>query len=194
MIGFLLVRSPECDQPDSSSQPTIYRGIDRVPPYPSDDETERAAVEQYVFGEYKDDDTNLIPTLDSALLLYSLLQPSRYRYEILLCGSDSHVVHGIDLEGLDVEHLGYDVAVVRGDYWSIVGDFSQSDWARPFRNQLNNYGLFSQKEDAVEYLREYQRHGEVDADMLLEVVYLAVVIPSTLLDGAGNRPVLGGNR
>jgi hypothetical protein len=71
--------------------------------------------------------------------------------------------------------LGHDVASVKGDFWSIVEDFSDSKWAVPYRSQLNSNGLFDSCEVALQYLQEYQDHKEADFDMGLEPVFLARV-------------------
>ncbi len=93
---------------------------------------------------------------------------------ILCCsGPESEALR--DLSAGAVAPLGFDVAVLQGDYWSIVGDFSRSAWARRFRERLNPYGLFANANDAGRYLYEYKHRNEPDSDMALEVVYLARV-------------------
>jgi hypothetical protein len=174
--GFLVVRSVEPFRlAGKGSLRLRYRGVDRVPPYPSDDEDEQEAVEQYVFGNYKDDATNLIPSFDAAVRLQRSLSSSKHRYEILFCCEDPKAVQGIEERGVHVEHLGYDVAAIRGDYWSIVADFSANDWAARFRSCLNALGLFTRKEDAEAYLREYRDKGEPDSESPFDVVYVTRV-------------------
>lgn len=171
--GFLVVRSvePACGREDGSLR-SRYHGVDRVPPWPTDDESEQDAVEQYVFGDYKDDSTNLIPSLEAAARLQRSLSTSKYNYEILFCCEDSQNVRTITERGVDIEHLGYDVAGLCGDYWSIVADFSQSDWATRFREGLNEFGLFSRRTDAEAYLREYCDQLEPDSDSPFDVIYV----------------------
>ena len=150
---------------------------DRVPPYPTDDENEQDALEQYVFGDYKNDATNLISSFDSAVRLYLLLSLSKHRYEILCCCKDPEVVRSVERDSVEIEHLGYDVAAVRRDYWSIVADLPQKSWTSRFRNRLNGFGLFARRADAETYLREYRDRGEPDSDSPFDVVYVARVLP-----------------
>src|SRR5262245_46539959 len=160
-IGFLVVRSVVSNHLDKDATlRSRYRGIDRVPPWPADDESEQDAVEQYVFSDYKDDTTNLIPTLEAAVQLQRSLSSGTHHYEILFCCDDPQDVSRVAQRGVDVEHLGYDVAGVSGDYWSIVADLSGSAWAIRFRERLNEFGLFSQRADAEEYLKEYRDRRE----------------------------------
>lgn len=176
--GFLVVRSADPDRPrDNAGIPSRYSGVDRVPPYPTDDPDEQEPIEQYVFGEYKDKATNLIPSFDSTVRLLRSLSSRKHKYEILFCSENGDVVPNIEQVGLKVERLGYDVAAVRSDYWSIVGDFSRSEWASRFRNCLNESGLFRQRADAEAYLTEYRDRGEPDGDSPFDVVFVARVSP-----------------
>lgn len=173
--GFLVVRSEHFDR---THRNPLYNGVDRVPPYPSEDESEQKALEaldEYVFGNYKDTETNLIPSLDAAVRLQSALSSAAHRYDILFCCEDSKDAQSIDVNGANIEHLGFDVASIRGDYYSIVGDFSPSEWASRFRPCLNGFGLFKRKEDAEEYLQEYCNRKEPDSDSSFDIVYVARV-------------------
>lgn len=177
--GFLVVRSVDPDRAgDKGFRHSRYSGVDRVPPYPADDENEQHSVEDYVFGDYKDEATNLIPSFDSALRLHCALSSGGHKYEIVFCceDSDSDAVHRIERNGLKIEHLGYDVANLRGDYWSIVGDFSRSAWASHFRGGINEFGLFRRRADAEAYLKEYRDRGEPDSDSSFDVVYVVRVL------------------
>jgi hypothetical protein len=177
-IGFLVVRSVElASRHADRSLRSAYHGVDRVPPWPADDESERDAIEQYVFGDYKDDATNLIPSFDAAAKLQRLLSSSERSYDILFCCEDPQGVRNITQRGVDIEHLGYDVAGISGDYWSIVADLSRNDWASRFRKSLNEFGLFSRKADAEAYLREYRDRREPDSDSPFDVVYVVRVLP-----------------
>lgn len=176
-VGFLVVRSVEFSRPDEAeSLRSRYHGVDRVPPYPSDDEGEQDALDQYVFGNYKDGATNLIPSYAAALRLQRLFLSSKHRYEILFCCKGPEAVKNLEQGNVDIEHLGYDVAAVRGDYWSIVDDFSRNEWASEFRRKLNPFGLFPQRTDAEEYLREYRDRREPDSDSPFDVLYVVRVL------------------
>lgn len=175
--GCLVVRSlGPARLAENGSLRLRYKGVDRVSPYPSDDKNEQAIVEQYVFGDYKDDATNLIPSFDAAVRLQrSLSSSSKHRYDILFCCEDSKGAQGIEERGMHVEPLGYDLAAIWGDYWSIVADFSPSDWADRFRSCLNEFGLFTRKEDAEAYLRESRDHRGPDSESPFDVVYVSRV-------------------
>lgn len=174
--GFLVVRTVQPERPGvSSSLRSRYLGIDRVPPYPADDENESEAMDQYVFGGCKDDTTNLIPSLDVAVRLQHALSASKYTYEILFCCEDREASSRIERDVVALEHLGYDVATVRGDYWSIVAEIPPTEWALRFRSCLNEFGLFDHRSDADAYRAEYRRRSEPDSDAPLDVVYVARV-------------------
>jgi len=162
--GFLVVRAPDTGM--------RYRGVDRVPPYPTDDESERAALEEYVLGDHKDDTTNLIPSIDDAVRLQRSLSSRAGKYEVLFCCENPDIVRTMEWGGVDIEQLGYDVAAIRADYWSIVSDLSKNEWASKFRSRLNEFGLFAGRADAEAYLREYRERREPDSDSPFDVVYV----------------------
>jgi hypothetical protein len=172
--GYLVVR---CHPPDGSGRPEKpYQGVGRVPAYPPDDEEEEPMVDDYVFGGLKDDDTNLIPSLDTARELFeSLAAIGRHEYEIIYCCHGPELVCAA-LHNQHVEQLGYDV-VSFADYWSIVDDFVPSTWATPFFRSLNEHGLFRKRTDAEAYLRHYRAHGEPDNDAPFEIVHVSRVLP-----------------
>jgi len=171
--GFLVVRSVEAAGGREVKSPrSRYHGVDRVPPWPTDDEGEQDAVDQYVFGQYKDDATNLIASFAAAVRLQRLFSSSRYNYEILFCCAEPEDVRTITERVVEIEHLGYDVAGIGGDYSSIVADFSPSNWASHFRKRLNAFGLFSRRGDAEAYLRQYRDQREPDSEFPLDIVYV----------------------
>jgi hypothetical protein len=174
--GYLVVR---CIEPfplgADGSLRLRYLGVDRLPAHPSDDENERDALEEYVFGGIKNDVTNLIPSLDAAVRLQRLFAASKHGYEILFCSEGPRAAQSNQEHEVPTEQLGYDVAAIRGDYWSIVADLSSSDWAARFRSSLNAFGLFARRDDAEAYLREYLDHDEPDSDSPFEVVYVTRV-------------------
>ncbi len=71
--------------------------------------------------------------------------------------------------------LGYDVAGICGACWSIVGDFSESEWAKPYLPLLNENGLFRDRADAERYRNEYQENNDPDYDF--EVVFVSRILP-----------------
>ncbi|GIW91995.1 MAG: hypothetical protein KatS3mg110_0036 [Pirellulaceae bacterium] len=157
-----------------------YQGAGRVPayhvesqgsPYPE----EREAIDAYVFGDFKDYETNLIPTYEKAVELLQMFSRSPRRYEIIFCCSDETDAKNVSLPGAQLERLGYDVACLDG-YWSIVLDMPYSDWALPFRKLLNSNGLFDRKEDALEYRRQYIERREHDWEFGFDIIFVARVV------------------
>ena len=174
--GYLVVlKTPECQSEAGKRLNPRYAGVNRVPAYPSDYREEQSALDEYFFGNFKSMETNLIPELSSAGHLLKMLSASPREFEIILCcaGPTSKDFQAFRRE--QILGLGYDVAVVQGDCWSIVSDFTESDWSRSFLRRLNEFGLFTDRADALNYLREYRAHGEADADMPFEVTYVARV-------------------
>lgn len=175
--GFLVVlsRSQYTEVPVSTTNPR-YSGIDRVPPYPSEYDEENSVLESYVFGEYKDEKSNLIPTFMRALELHhALSRVSKRSFEIILVcsGPDSELIAS-HIEVVD-QQLGFDIASVQSDYWSIVDDFSKSKWAFRYKSTLNEFGLFSERGDAEEYLNEYRSRQEPDKDSPFEIFYVVQI-------------------
>ena len=153
-----------------------YERVDRVPPYYLDDSSPNAAaMDFYVMGDCKDPETNLIPSFRAARALAAQLSEGGAQHEVLLCcdGPESPVLTALRPES--VEHLGYDVAGLSGDYWSIVADFPSSAWAYAYRARLNEQGLFGSKPDAENYLRRYVAEREPDSDASFDVVYVTRV-------------------
>jgi hypothetical protein len=176
--GYLVVlKTPEWPPSWGARLNDRYSGVDRVPAYPSDFPEEAAALDDYVFGHLKSEDTNLIPDLASATDLLNRFSSSPREFEIILCcpGPDSPEYQALLQAGRAVP-LGYDVASF-GDYWSIVDDFASGQWATQFLTRLNEHGLFREQRDAEDYLRAYRQHQEPDADASFEVVFVARVFP-----------------
>lgn len=168
--GFLVVLVTERDGDDGSA---TYQGVDRVPAYPSNNAEETKALDFYVFGDCKDPRTNLIPSLDKATDLLGRLSRSDRKYEVVVCCEGPNSEALITIRPDCVEHLGYDVAAIQSDYWSIVDDFSKRSWAERFRVDLNEHSLFREERLAEQYLREYKHRNEPDSDSPLEVIYMA---------------------
>ena len=155
-----------------------YAGVARVPAYPSEIPGEERAMDDYVFGGLKDPETNVIPSLSAAVRLCKMLSRSGRRFEIVYCRDADQPISSSSSEVAieSAEHLGYDIATVRTECWSIVEDFTQSDWAKPYRWRLNRNGLFAERADAEAYLRDY-RAPEFDADFPFDVIDVIGVTP-----------------
>lgn len=171
-----------CDMPPIRGAPVRrYAGVDRVPPIPTEAEEgeEAECLDEYVFGEIKDEGTNLIGNAADAFELGERLKTGRQRYEVLFVCDGPESVSRLEAESYRADALGYDIAAIQADYWSIVGDFSNAGWARPYRALLNRHGLFDTRASARSYLQEYRLHRDPDADAPFEVVYVLRVAPET---------------
>jgi hypothetical protein len=148
-----------------------YSGVNRIPAYPSDFQEENPVLDDYVFGCYKNEKSNLIDNYGKARELLERLHCSSRNFEIIgWCHeSDKAVLHSLVPPANTVTHLGADVAVINGDYWSIVDDIPSSPWATSYVTLLNNYGLLPSESIALKYLREYRKHAEADWDCDFEV-------------------------
>ena len=174
--GFLVVLAAT---KDINTRNPKYVGVDRIPEYPSKFSEEEAALDDYVFGDYKNIDTNLIPDYSKAYELWQRLAISRRQYEILMCcsGPSDPLAISIPAAAASVVPLGYDVAAIQSDCWSIVDDFASGSWAERYRTLLNEYGLFDARENAERYLKEYQAHGEPDNDAGFAILFVLSVRP-----------------
>ncbi|MCC7083840.1 MAG: hypothetical protein IT427_02405 [Pirellulales bacterium] len=161
-----------------------YMGVDRVPPYytagqanPYPEET--AVLDDYVFGDYKDEKSNLIIDYSKALELWQRFKISRRPYEILLCcfGLDDATLANVEASNATIVSLGYDVAGISGDGWSIVEDIPSGEWAKVYSQALNENGLFKTRMEAERYHKEYRDHQEADWDCPFEVVFVVRIIP-----------------
>jgi hypothetical protein len=152
-----------------------YHGSDDVPAYPSKLREEEQAMDRYVFGDFKHSDVNLIPTQQRAEELLALFAGSPREFEILRC-----VLVSPDAPTPTPRHfpLGYDVAVINGDGWSIVKDFPDDPRISRFANKLNRNGLFDNAQDAFSFREQYIAHRLADYDMEFEVVYCERVLPA----------------
>jgi hypothetical protein len=164
MKGYLvvLVRSEEWQHSLNKN----YRGMDRLPAYPSNLPEEQSALDEYVFGKYKNKE-GLIPSLKKARNLFDLFRWSPRSFEIIYC---EVYKNNQELQGKShCKFLGYDVAGIGGDFWSPVGDFPIEWYMRPFLMQLNEHGLFSTYGDAAAFLYEYRTRRLADYDLPLTV-------------------------
>ena len=170
-----MVRSPN----DISPKNQNYQGVSRIPAYPSDFEEENPILDDYVFADYKSLDTNLIPTYDKAVELWKRLSISRRQFDVIAwcVNEDDPLLETVSQAGARWKPLGFDVAGIGGDHWSIVEDSSIQPWARRFLRVLNDHGLFEDREIADEYLREYIRNREADWDIGFQVGLVVQVEP-----------------
>jgi hypothetical protein len=136
--------------PDVPNLNPRYMGVSRIPCWPSKVAEENAALELYVFN-YRDDDTNLIPTLARAEELLNHLRHSPIKYEIIRC---QELSPGAQLAATPWPFLGVDV-VSLGDYWSIVGCFPEASDMQSYLRMLNANGLFDSPDVAFGYVHEY---------------------------------------
>jgi hypothetical protein len=179
--GFLVVLR---DPGERHSINALYTGVDRLPPYApapysSHYPEEAGPLDAYVFGAYKDRESGLITDYSIALELWQRFRVSRRIYEILLVcpGSEAPILTTVEANAERVIALGYDVAGIGGDCWSIVGDFSMAEWAKAYTAALNESGLFRTRDQAEHYLKEYRQHHEADSDLPFDVVLVSRVIP-----------------
>lgn len=166
--GFLVVLQT---QPKASARNPLYSGVDRIPAYPSGVAEESDALDDYVFGPYKNQSTNLIDDYFQAYSLLERFQSSPRRFEIIAWRGRSAVESFASRIPSTVRliALGTDVAVVDADYWSIVDDIPPSSWADAYVAELNEYGLFPDEEIAKRYLSQYQERAEADADFDFDI-------------------------
>ncbi len=176
--GFLVVLR---DSGYTNSFNPKYHGVDRVPPNSSAIPQEQSAIDDYVFGDYKDIDSNLIPEFAKAYELWQRFGDSPREFEIVACcrDPDDPLLTTIPSGTSRTLSLGYDVAGLNGDCWSIVEDFARSEWARHYHLLLNDNGLFDVKTDAENYLEEYKRNCETYHDAGFVVVFVVSIEPRT---------------
>ncbi len=151
-----------------------YQGFDRLPAWPSTHSEEESPLWDYYFTDVKSEETNLVVELETARKVLKSFANSTRNYEILFCceGNEDSALRVLR-EKQHVTLFGYDVAGVAGGGWSIVGDWSPSEWARAFLPRLNEFGLFSNFADANEYLEHYIENREFDFDSRFSIVCLA---------------------
>ena len=168
--GYLIVLDrPECHKNVLNEK---YKGIDRVPAYPSSFEQEEPAMDLYVFGDYKNEE-GFIPSLDKALELWRGFSCSPRDFEILFCRD-----HTFD-KSFSANHvyLGYDISSVGGDFWSIVGDFPSHPAMQQYLTSLNNVGLFESASIANSFLDDYKKLelADYDIDFLVFELFRLVI-------------------
>jgi hypothetical protein len=170
--GFLVVLS----EPEYRSERNPrYFGVDARPECENDIPEEKWPLEQYDYGKFKDPVSNLVPTYEKAQQLLDAFSRSPRKFEIIFCGHGPDDLKLNAFASLKMQGLGYDIAGISGDGWSIVSDMTASDWARPFVASLNESGLFPNRVQAEEFLRQYCAHKEADYDCPFDVVFVARV-------------------
>jgi hypothetical protein len=182
--GFLIVLE---DSGESHPLNPRYAGADRLPPYYLGEDLlkqypeEAQAVDDYVFGGYKHSDYSIITDYSKALELFRRFSQATRKYELLFCGSGPDDPLLISLRDLATNvPLGYDISGISGDCWSIVGDLSTSEWAKPYLARLNDNGLFHSRDDAERYLKEYRREKEHNGEDVLKTVFVVRIVPRSL--------------
>jgi hypothetical protein len=148
-----------------------YCGVNRIPAYPTDFPQETLVIDDYVFGAYKNLNSNLIDDFSQARELLERFCDSPREFELIGWCRESEIARFSALAPAvsSFSLLGSDVAVVGGDYWSIVEDIPESRWADKYVDRLNEYGLLPGEVVAMSYLNEYRQHAEADADCDFEV-------------------------
>lgn len=181
--GFLVVlQVPEWPEYFRPGLPDTYRVLSRMPPAPHPGETpeypeEAEAFEASIFGDYYDDETDLIGSYERAVELYRLFSRSPRAYEIVYCCEGPEGLADLPADRAEAEVLVYDVVCIPGDLWSIVLGMLPSDWTGPFRARLNEYWLFDNREDAEKYLQKYREEKEHDWDLPFQVILVSRVVP-----------------
>jgi hypothetical protein len=162
-------------------------GVCRVPSYrlagQDPIKEEMAAMDRYVFGGILDEESGLIPSYDIASDLLAQFSKSPREFEIIWCKTvepeGNQHRQGVLSSGPG-ERLGFDVATLGGEFWSIVADFPVTDTRfQILLERLNENGLFASAGDAREYLRQYQRLQLFDYDFPFEILEVRAVESKT---------------
>ena len=171
--GFLVVRK-RLSKVEYNPLNPLYMGVMRIPPMSYPPESMSDTMWKYVFEGVTKEETNLIDDIGKAREILEGLEKEGEEVEVIYVTENPEVGGYCRLkEGK--EGLGWDVAGVMGDYWSIVSDISDQEWARRFRSLLNRHGLFQEKKIAIEYLDQYRKNREADWDSPFDVVFVARV-------------------
>jgi hypothetical protein len=157
VTGFLVVLSEPTWPKGHEPMNPRYKGADRLPPFPSEHAEESEAINEYVFGPYKDLDTTAITDITRARELLRLFGNSPRQYELIYV-SNSHEAPPADASPV---RLGYDVTNSGGDFYSLVGDFPDRGFDR-FQCELNQFGLFCERTAADNFLAAYRHTDRPD--------------------------------
>jgi hypothetical protein len=154
-----------------------YRGVDRLPSYrlahqePIREESK--AMERYVFGNVRHQETGLIPSYGAAVSLLTEFRNSPREFELISCRRVLDLEENASQEpsaSTPGKLLGFDVAGLSGDCWSIVADFPDDPRVACYLPKLNANGLFTTPLDAKAYLKDYKRLELADHDIQFEVL------------------------
>jgi hypothetical protein len=162
--GYLAVeKSPEYTERVRNAR---YKGVYRLPPYWFGAGTDQAALDDYVFGKYKDKE-GLIPNFELARDLFRKFGASSQKMEIIYAralkpGSARNRVSGI------YELLGFDVACGT-PFWSPAADLPTDGAVEIFAQRLNQNGLYKNFDDAAEYLDAYRARWLKDETIVLKI-------------------------
>lgn len=158
-----------------------YRGVDRVPAFRLPEQSpvpgEQEAMEEYVFGKYKDEDQGTIQTLAKAKELLRLFRSSPRAFEIVYCRAvHENAPDASRLPDFDPAWplLGFDVAG-GWDFSSIVAHFPLSPETQEFFAKLNDSGLFPDAETAHRYMSLYRELRLPDYDRDCDVLEVRTV-------------------
>jgi hypothetical protein len=148
-----------------------YRGIYRIPTWPSKVQGENPLLERYIFELVNDD--GYIDDLETARSLCAELGTFGRAFEIIHCT----LVNQPTLPSLPRSHreIGFDVVPIRGDYLSRVGRFPADERMDRFRNQLNENGLLPDARVAHEFVQVYASLQLPEWDVPVGVFRVAVV-------------------
>lgn len=171
--GYLIVLT----MPESSNDwNQAYQGIDRVPAYRFHDQEpiqeEIEAMNEYILGDVRNE-IGLIESFETAKKLYGQLGKTPLKFAIIWCCDWQQAMQAIEakkLAPMGAVLMGFDVATLGGDYWSIVGDFPNDERFAEAFCRLNKYGLFSEFDDAEKYLHEYRSLKVPNHDSLFRIV------------------------
>ncbi len=172
--GFLVVRK-HLSKVESNPLNPFYQGVMRIPPLSNPLESMSDTMWEYLLGETIKEETNLIEDAGKAKEIFLGLKKEGEDVEVVYVTENPEEGGYCQLGEEEKEGLGWDVAGVRGDYWSIVSDISDREWAKRFRSLLNRHGLFQEKKIAIEYLDQYRKNREADWDSPFDVVFVARV-------------------
>ena len=173
--GFLVVQK-HLSEADYNPLNPSYRGVMRIPPLSNPLESMSDTMWEYLLGETIKEETGLIEDMEKAKEIFSGLKREGEDVEIVYVTENPEEGGYCRLAEEKREGLGWDVAGVRGDYWSIVADMSDREWAKRFRSLLNRHGLFQEKKVALEYLDQYRKNRDPDWDSPFDVVFVARVM------------------
>jgi hypothetical protein len=168
--GYLVVLAGRGTQFGPGTNPR-YRGIYRIPTWPSKVEAENPLLEKYIFELVSDN--GYIEDLETARWLYDGLRACGRAFEIIHCT----LVDASPVPKLPPFHieLGFDVVPIRGDYLSRVGRFPIDERMERFRVRLNENGLFPNVQIAQEFVRDYVTLQLPEWDVEVGVFRVAVV-------------------